>query len=150
RVERAFDSRVAERSTAFQEFLQTRYAKLPIEDRFKITDVRCSTSPTHLQIVVIAESDNPSFFVSEPVALSEQPDIELDIHTALVRKATADPELRKTLEDAVANFIDRPVEGLADSLASKTPSPDDQGPHFHWPNGRNSNWFSISWNLKSK
>jgi hypothetical protein len=150
RVERAFDSRVADRSTAFQELLKTRYAKLPFEGQFKITDIRCSTSPTHLQIVVFADCDDPSFFVPEPAALTDQPDIELDIHTALVRKAIADPELKKTLEDAAANLIDRPVQGLASSLTSKASSPDDQGPTFHWPEGSNSNWFTISWNLKTK
>jgi len=123
RVERAFDSTVADRSNAFQEFLKTRYAKLPFDGRFKITDIRCSTSPTNLQIVVVGGSDDPSFFVSEPAALAEQPDIELDIHTALVRKAIAEPELRKTLEHAAANLIERPLQSIANSSASKTSSP---------------------------
>ena len=150
RVERAFDSGVANRSTAFREFLTVQYAKLPIDGEFKITDIRCSTSPTNLQIVVVGGSDDSSLFVSEPAALAEQPDIELDIHTALVRKAIAEPELRKTLEHAAANLIDRPLQGIADSSASKTSPSGEQGPNFHWPEGSNSNWLSISWNMKAQ
>jgi len=150
RIERAFDSGVANRSNAFREFLKLQYAKLPIEGEFKITDIRCSTSPTNLQIVVVGGSDDSAFFVSEPAALAEQPDIELYIHTALVRKAIVEPELRKTLEQAAANLIDRPLQGIADSSSSKTSSPGEQGPNFHWPGGSNSNWLSISWNMKAK
>jgi hypothetical protein len=99
---------------------------------------------------VVGGSDDPSFLVSEPAALADQPDIELDIHTSLVRKALAEPELRKTLELATANLIGRPLQGIANSSASKTSSPAEQGPYFHWPEDSNSNWLSISWNMKAK
>lgn len=150
RVERAFDSGVADRSNAFQVFLRNRYAKLPIEGQFTITDIRCSTSPTNLQIVVVGGSDDSSFLVSEPAALAEQPDIELDIHTALVRKAIAEPELRRTLEDAVANLIDQPIQSVTDSTASKTSLSGEFGPNIHWPEGNNSDWLSISWNMSAR
>ena len=40
---------------AFTDLLKSRYARLPLEGDYKLSEIRCSTSPTTLQIVVLGQ-----------------------------------------------------------------------------------------------
>jgi hypothetical protein len=97
-----------------------------------------------LQIVVIGQENETPRFVAAPEPIEGQPEIELHIHTALLQKASTDTALRATLEKAVEQMFNKPLN----SLVAATRPALQQGaaaPQFHWREGANSDWLSISW-----
>ncbi len=138
RVEKEFDTTGAARAEKFSQVLEAQYAKLPLEGHFAITDIRCSTTPNMLEVEVLGRSDAEPRLVDVPVALAGSPDIELEIHTAMLRKAMVDPEIRNALQTALSTLIERPKSKLMptalDIIREKEGSPT-----FHWSDG-SSDW----------
>jgi hypothetical protein len=148
KIELAFDSVVRNRTAEFTQLLRDQYAKLPLEGRFAFMDIRCSTTSDTLQIVVLGSGDKLPMFVSAPAQLPEHPDIEIHIHTALLRKAVLDADLRNALQASIGSIIDQPLSGLSTPTPAKSLRQPERGPEFQWSAGSNSDWLSIYWNAK--
>ena len=144
RVEHGFDSAVEKRTVAFTDLLKSRYARLPLEGDYKLSEIRCSTSPTTLQIVVLGQGSETPRFVSAPEPIEGNPEIELHIHTALLQKASTDSALRATMENAINQLFSQPLNTL---VAATRPimKAGAEPPQFHWREGANADWLSISW-----
>jgi hypothetical protein len=147
RVAREFDATGIARAETFSQVLRAQYAKLPLEGTFAISDIRCSTTPDMLQIEVRGRSDSEPRLVDVPVALADHPDIELEIHTAMIRKAMLHPEIRSALETALQSLIDPPVSTVTPVSLQKVRAAEG-GPRFHWSDG-GSDWLQISWDAKN-
>jgi hypothetical protein len=146
KIERAFDSVVRNRIAEFTLLLSEQYAKLPLEGKYALTDIRCNTTRESLELVLLGRNDTAPIFVAAPARLPEHPDIEIHIHTALIRKAILDTEFRNTLQATLASIIDQPLSQIGPSVPSDSPALKERGPKFRWAEGSNTDWLTISWN----
>jgi hypothetical protein len=146
RVEKEFDTTGAARAEKFSQVLESQYEKLPLEGHFAITDIRCCTTPDMLEIQVLGRSDAEPRMVAAPAALAGSPDIELEIHTAMIRKAMLDPEIRSALETALSTLVDQPKSKVTPTALDKIREKEGS-PKFHWSDG-SSDWLRISWDAK--
>jgi hypothetical protein len=148
RVEKEFDATGAARAEKFSQVLEAQYAKLPLEGHFAIMDIRCCTTPNMLEIQVLGRSDSEPRLVAAPAALAGSPDIELEIHTAMLRKAMVDPEIRNALQTALSTLIERPKNKVTPTALDKIREKEGS-PTFHWSDG-SSDWLRISWDAKDE
>lgn len=148
RVAHEFDATGIERAEKFSQVLRAQYAKLPLEGRFTITDIRCSTTTDMLEIQVLGRGDGEPRLVDAPCMLAGHPDIELQIHSAMLRKAMVDPELRNAFEMALRSVVDRPNSSskVVPTALDKIRASED-GPKFHWSDG-DADWLRVSWDAK--
>jgi len=146
RVEKEFDTTGAARAEKFSQVLESQYERLPLEGHFAITDIRCCTTPDMLEIQVLGRSDAEPRMVAAPAALAGSPDIELEIHTAMIRKAMLDPEIRSALETALSTLVDQPKSKVTPTALDKIREKEGS-PKFHWSDG-SSDWLRISWDAK--
>jgi hypothetical protein len=147
RVNREFDATGIKRAEAFSQILKSQYAQLPLEGHFTVTDIHCSTKPNMLEIEVLGRGDTEPRFVSAPSALATNPDIEMEIHTTMLRKAMLDPEIRSALEVALRSLVDPPANAVMPAAMHKV-GETEGSPKFHWSNDVNSEWLGISWDAK--
>ena len=143
-VEKGFEKRVGEGLAMFTEELQTQYAKLPLEGRFALQEIRCNTTPHMLEIVLIGRGEHAPNFADAPLFLKGAPDIEFQIHTSLVQKAILDPELRATLQSAVMGLVDRPVMTLVSSARKSQHEKPERELKIHWLEGEGQ-WLAMAW-----
>jgi hypothetical protein len=146
RVAHEFDATGTERAEKFSQVLRAQYAKLPLEGRFTITDIRCATTPDMLEIQVLGRGEGEPRLVDAPSALAGHPDIELQIHSAMLRKAMVDPEIRSAFETALRTVSDRPAGKIVPTALDKIRASED-GPTFHWSDG-DADWLRVSWDAK--
>jgi hypothetical protein len=149
KVATAFDQVVREQTAMFSQRLREQYAKLPIEGRFCLQTIQCSTTPDNLQIVVIGRGEDEPTYANVPVMLKDNPDVELHIHSALVQKAIFDPELRASLQTALQSLIDSPMKSAATVIQTAATSEPKRELHIHWCEG-NGEWLSLAWHAKEK
>jgi hypothetical protein len=147
RVEKEFDTTGAERAETFSQVLAAQYAKLPLEGHFAITDIRCSTTPNMLEVEVLGRSGAEPRLVDAPAVRASSPDIELEIHTAMLRKAMLDPEIRGAFQAALSTLIEPPQRSAMPVALAKIRETEG-GPKIHWTDADNSEWLRISWDAK--
>ncbi len=144
RVEKGFEARLKQGLDMLTDELKTQYAKLPFEGRFALQEIRCNTTPTVMELVLIGRGDAAPNFVDPPKFLAGDPDIEFQMHASLVQKAILDPALRATLQSAVTGLVDRPLLSLvAAARQSKTKAPDREL-KIHWMEGQGE-WLALGW-----
>ncbi len=150
KVSQAFNSVVKDRTNAFTNELKSDYARLPLEGRFAIADIRCSTLNNRLQIMVLGHGTQEPTYVPEPPMLADYPDIEVHLHTALVQKAILDPALRSTLEAAVERLVNRPLISVVNApVANQQPNP-PRDLKIRWTGGEGSQWLTLAWHGADK
>jgi hypothetical protein len=145
----AFDQVVREQTVTFQQRLREQYAKLPIEGRFCLQTIQCSTTPDSLQIVVLGRGENEPIYADAPAVLKDGPDVELHIHTALVQKAIFDPEMRAALQLALQSMVQNPMKTATSTIRTAATSEPQRELHIHWSEG-NGEWLSLAWHAKEK
>jgi hypothetical protein len=154
RIEQAFEKVARERAAEFTQALREQYAKLPLDGRFALSEIQCSTTPDALQIVVIGRGEKDQTFAEAPAALDNRPDIEVHVHTALLQKIVVSAELRKTLQKAVLNIVERPLAKMVKGTTASTTAESGVQPaleqperelKLHWTEGENLPWLSLAW-----
>jgi hypothetical protein len=149
KVATAFDQVVREQTAMFGQRLREQYAKLPIEGRFCVQTIQCSTTPDSLQIVVLGRGEDEPTYATAPAILKDNPDVELHIHSALVQKAIFDPEMRATLQLALQSMVNNPMKSAASVIQTASTSEPQRELHIHWTEG-NGEWLSLAWHAKEK
>jgi len=149
KVATAFDQVVREQTAMFSQRLREQYAKLPIEGRFCLQTIQCSTTPDSLQIVMIGRGEDEPTYATAPATLKDNPDVELHIHTALVQKAIFDPEMRASLQLALQSMVDVPMKSTANVIRPAATAEPQRELHIHWTEG-NGEWLSLAWHAKEK
>jgi hypothetical protein len=157
-IEAAFEKVARERAAMFTEELREQYAKLPLEGKFALSEIRCSTTPDALQIVVIGRGENEPTFAEEPARIKNQPDIEVHIHSALLQKIVVSKELRQTLQLAVFRMVERPLLSAVTATAKKpnqvvaakpVVAQPEREMQLHWTEGEDLPWLSLVWYAKA-
>jgi hypothetical protein len=156
-IEAAFEKIARERAAMFMQELREQYAKLPLEGKFALSEIRCSTTPDALQVVVIGRGENEQTFADEPLRLEEQPDIEVHIHSALLQKIAVSKELRRTLQIAVFRMVERPLTSAVTATVRKpnqtvaakaVVAQPEREMQVQWTEGEDLPWLSLTWHAK--
>lgn len=146
RVRRAFEEHVNERLVNFASDLKAQYAKLPFEGRFALSEINCNTTTQRLEIVVLGRGDKEPVYAPAPPPMKGPPDIELHLHTALIQKALVNVELRKTLQSAVASFVNGPPKTIAPAAHRSRPKEAERTIAVQWSGGdASAEWLSLAW-----
>jgi len=142
KIEPAFNHIVMQRANEFMQNLRSQYAQLPFEDRFTITGVQCSTTLNRLQIIVFCSGDKTPTFVAAPDFLSNQPDIEIHVHKALLQLAIVDTDLRQALQAAVSRIVNSTSStGSAIDQSGQNLNPELE---IHWAGDATADWLSLA------
>jgi hypothetical protein len=110
------------------------------------TNVLASTTHQFIQIIVMRDDVDPkdtSGFVRAPKGEGTQPDIEVNVHSALVFAAIADSEARESLKPILESNWYRFL--IKVSMVALLSSPQDPAPTYRteWTDG--GNWLRLSW-----
>jgi hypothetical protein len=157
KIEQAFERVARERTAQFTQKLREQYAKLPLDGRFALSDIQCSTTADALQIEVIARGDKEQTLAEAPPPAKDHPDIEVYIHSALLQKLMVSAELRKTLQAAVLGMVEEPLVKMVKATATAPakgalpppPPQPDREMEFHWTEGGDLPWLSLCWHEKT-
>ena len=150
KVEAAFSRVMEERADVFTEELKAQYAKLPFEGRFSIKEIQCSTTPDRLQIVVVGRGEKEPTFVPPPALVSDGPDIEVHIHTAVIGKAILDSAFREALQSAVTELVEKPMKLVNTTARKSSQKEPERTMKIHWAEGNGLEWLSLGWHANDK
>lgn len=130
RVDRQFDAGAQEQVTKLWKLVNTRLAALPLDDPLRPRGWHARTKPEFLEIVLLGPPGDGSGYVPAPTTRLGSADVRIDIHTAVVKAAMADPAARSVLQAVAVTLTMRPTGST-------------EMPTIAWSD--DSQWLSIAW-----
>jgi hypothetical protein len=147
RISQVFAARLNAGVATLSQKLRQQFARLPLDGRYRVQEIRGSTTADRLELVLIGRGDGVPELAEAPRAMKGHPDIEIHVHSALVQKAILDPVMRQTLTDVFTGLVDRPVMRLVSAAknAKQAGSESKGGLKLQWADAEGTPWFSVSW-----